>query len=88
VFLGPLAQASVAGASGQVEGGFIDTIIASGSNLKDASDAATDWAWVVLNGLDATSTTTLPVDNGWVDNAFDTQRRRGLRPTVRTTFGP
>jgi hypothetical protein len=27
-----------------------------------------------------------PVANGWVDNAWDTQRRRGLAPTARTTF--
>lgn len=26
------------------------------------------------------------VDNGWVDNAFDTQRRRGQKPTVRQTW--
>lgn len=26
------------------------------------------------------------VDNGWVDNAFDVQRRRGVLPTSRTTF--
>lgn len=27
-----------------------------------------------------------PVTNGWVDNAWDTQRRRGLAPSARTTF--
>lgn len=27
-----------------------------------------------------------PVTAGWVDNAFDTQRRRGQAPSVRTTF--
>lgn len=28
------------------------------------------------------------VVSGWVDDAFDTQRRRGGDPTSRTTFGP
>jgi hypothetical protein len=27
-----------------------------------------------------------PVTAGWVDNAFDTQRRRGKDPTARTLF--
>lgn len=31
---------------------------------------------------------TTDVIGGWVDNAFDTQRRRGLPSTLRTTFGP
>lgn len=26
------------------------------------------------------------VANGWIDDAYDTQRRRGARPTARTTF--
>nr|CRY97699.1 hypothetical protein [uncultured prokaryote] len=26
-------------------------------------------------------------DNGWIDNAFDTQRRRGLAPSSRITWG-
>jgi hypothetical protein len=26
------------------------------------------------------------VDHGWIDNAFDTQRRRGIRPDTRTEF--
>lgn len=28
-----------------------------------------------------------PVTFSWVDDAFDTQRRRGLQPTTRTSFG-
>lgn len=27
-----------------------------------------------------------PVDEGWIDNAWDIQRRRGLEPTSRVTF--
>ena len=28
-----------------------------------------------------------PVGGGWIDNAFDTQRRRGKAPTARTKYG-
>lgn len=39
--------------------------------------------WAVWSSLDQQ---TVIVDNGWVDNAWDTQRRRGLKATSRTTF--
>jgi hypothetical protein len=35
---------------------------------------------------EAYTSTFTAVDNGWVDNAFDTQRRRGLAASTRTTF--
>ncbi len=41
------------------------------------------WTWVIWSR--ATSTA-VPVANGWVDNAVDTQRRRGNKATARTTF--
>lgn len=43
----------------------------------------TDWLWVVYSTvLDDISY----VSNGWIDNAFDTQRRRGLEYTARTLW--
>jgi len=39
--------------------------------------------WGVWSGTDSAL---VNVDNGWIDNAFDTQRRRGLADTARTTF--
>lgn len=32
------------------------------------------------------NTAAAPIVGGWIDNAFDTQRRRGVRPTTRTTI--
>jgi hypothetical protein len=43
------------------------------------ADSAVKWV-VYSPKLDAFA----EVDNLWVDNAFDTQRRRGERPTART----
>lgn len=56
-----------------------------------------DWAetlWTPIGAADVTwvqrsETTgvTAPVVGGWVDNEWDTQRRRGRRSTARTLFG-
>jgi hypothetical protein len=39
--------------------------------------------WCVYSSLSGPSG---PVIGGWTDNAFDTQRRRGAKATVRNTF--
>lgn len=49
--------------------------------LLDTGDAGLEW--VVWSPTDSAS---VPVNNGWIDNSLDTQRRRGFRPTARTTF--
>lgn len=41
------------------------------------------YAWDVWSPTDGAST---HVNNGWIDNAFDTQRRRGVAYTSRTTW--
>lgn len=75
----------------------MDTLQANGLRLVTASEAAADWSWIVLSREHVTSAedprpsypqTFAVVTNGWVDNAFDTQRRRGLAPTIRQTFDP
>jgi len=40
--------------------------------------------WGVWSSTDGSIS---PVVNGWVDNAWDTQRRRGVSSTARTTWG-
>lgn len=40
--------------------------------------------WVLLSPTRAAVT---PITGGWADDAFDTQRRRGLAPTGRTLWG-
>lgn len=48
-----------------------------------ADSLANDWGWVVYSRKLNDS---FAVAGGWVDDAFDTQRRRGNAPLVRTTF--
>jgi hypothetical protein len=52
----------------------------SGMALKSAADASVSWEWVVWSG---TNEEAYDVSHIWVDNSFDTQRRRGLAPTSR-----
>jgi hypothetical protein len=42
--------------------------------------------WCVLSSSVAPGGALLPIDNGWVDDAFDTQRRRGEAPTSRRAW--
>lgn len=48
-----------------------------------ASDAAADWSWVVYSKTTGNAT---PVIGGWVDNAPDVQRRRGVDASARNIF--
>jgi len=50
------------------------------SNILALGD---DTVWSVWSTVDQAG---VPIDNGWVDNAWDVQRRRGLEDTSRTTF--
>jgi len=50
-----------------------------------------DWFWSVYSPTTNVATGSLvasfaTVTNGWVDNAFDTQRRRGNAPSIRTVW--
>lgn len=45
--------------------------------------AAHQWLWVVYSRMNGTGAA---VTNGWVDNAWDTQRRRGNEPTARAVW--
>jgi len=79
VILEPVSQAAIATAAGNLSGG----------------DPTTEAVWVVFSPTTAgpepwsegVLTSASPqVVGGYVDNAFDTQRRRGTDATVRVTF--
>lgn len=80
IYLGPL-DAGVA-TSDRPASAARTAIAAAGSALETAAFAA-GTPWVVYSPTLGSSTN---VTNGWVDDAFDVQRRRGLRPTTRTTW--
>lgn len=53
----------------------------------DASTADTNYVWSThSHAIGDVSDGTRPVVGGWVDNAFDIQRRRGLGASSRSTF--
>lgn len=84
VYIGPLntgCTAPTPNASARPAGQLITTMAAAGEALADASTSGC--SWVVWSTVNSSATV---ITRGWVDNAFDTQRRRGVRPSGRTTW--
>lgn len=81
VFIGPLNTKSVAisGGNAVVATPLRDTLTVAATELLGALDNG----WSVWSRTDAVIR---PVVGGWVDNAFDTIRKRGHDYTVRTVF--
>lgn len=63
--------------------GLVVGVVAGAQGLLSASDAAASWNWVTYSTVAPGYAT---VTDGWVDNEWDTQRRRGRSSTSRTTF--
>lgn len=83
VFIGPLSTALV-GADGRMTGTAVVVLKGGASGLLEASDAAANWTWGVKSETGFALFTAI-VD-GWIDNAFDTQRRRGVQSTIRSPW--
>lgn len=84
IFLGPLNGATLAAGTGQA--GVASQIVTAMENLSAASTSSVgddSWTWVWYSPTDSQGGN---VTNGWCDNAFDTQRRRGLIATSRSTW--
>lgn len=82
LFLGPWVTAMIAG-NGRVAGLLQVSICRAGKELLKQSDDATDWTWVVYSPTDNAA---VPIIDGWVDDAWDTVRSRGPKPSSRTLF--
>ena len=85
VYIGPL-QSAVSTFDGMVDVTLRDTLATAGGTLLTASGESSAWTWVVHSTRNLATPDT-PVTNGWVDNAFDIQRRRGVDASSRATFG-
>ena len=87
LYIGPFFNtATVITSSGDpnvASNGLAQTMQSCGAFLLAASEAAADWSWAVYS---PTNGSAVAVDNGWVDNAWDTQRRRGKAPSSRIVF--
>jgi hypothetical protein len=86
IFIGPLRQATVAtGSDGYPRiSTSARTALATACTDLQANASMSDWAWCVWSRSDDEL---YIVNNGWIEDEFDTQRRRGPGPLTRTTWG-
>jgi len=82
IYLGPWGTGAN-NTSGMVASSLVTTLATACGTLLSASEADADYQWVVYS---RTTGLAVPVTNGWVDDAWDTQRRRGVDATTRTVF--
>lgn len=68
-------------APAKVDGTFQATLASAGDALRTAVFGLGAWQWVVVSR--ATGGAITPVERVWVDNALDTQRRRGVEADTR-----
>jgi hypothetical protein len=86
IYLGPLVLSGIAQQDSTTKESYIDPdarsdILASADDLLTGID---DSAWSIWSRVDAALR---PVVYGWIDDAWDTQRRRGVVARSRATFG-
>lgn len=82
IYLGPLTASAVAFTAGKsiVTEPFRQALGASAARLM----ARPGMSWCVLSPTRGEASI---ITGGWVDNAFDTQRRRGVAPSARSLWG-
>lgn len=81
IFLGPLGLICNDSATGRPTTAVLDDVRLNTDLL--ATNSTVSATWCVFSRVD---NVLYPVTNGWVDNAFDTQRRRGERATARQVW--
>jgi hypothetical protein len=86
IYLGALIPTQIAAGTNSafptIGSDFITDIVTAASTLK--ADAATaGFVWSIWSPTDQGH---VDIDNGWVDNSPDTQRRRSVDATARTTW--
>ena len=83
VYIGPLSDTAFDSTDGEVRPSpaVISAWAAAGAYLLDNGGAITQ---VIISQADSDAKV---VTGGWVDNAFDTQRRRGIAADARTNYG-
>ena len=79
----PFLKSSTNGTDGRPTAGVVSGLVSAATTLLAAS--GTTWDWVVVSPT-LGSVGTEPVTDGWVDNEWDTQRRRGRPATSRSVW--
>lgn len=82
IYVGPLA-ASMVGSDGRPSSAFMTTVGDAIDALLTSSQGSADQSWAVYSRKNEVA---IEVTDAWIDNEFDTQRRRGRAATSRTTF--
>lgn len=93
VYLGPISSGvvEVLNSQAMITQAAVDAIIAGLDSLLAPNDVGgSSLTWALYSpttdaGGANIDDSFFDVQRGWVDNAFDTQRRRGAAPTIRTT---
>jgi len=87
IYLGPLTTFGLLSLPGQPSRPALDLVatLAAASKRLVVQSEANGLSWTVRSAVGAVATFS-KIDNGWVDNAWDTQRRRGEDATSRTTW--
>lgn len=82
LYIGPVKASG--SSSGRPSSTVINELVNATEDFRTAINAITgDVQWCVWSVADQLM---VEISDGWVDNAWDTQRRRGLSATTRTTW--
>lgn len=88
VYIGPFVasggQTGISAGDGRPSTGIVSTVSDAGAELMNDAAATTQLNWTVFS---PTANDMHSVTGGWVDNAWDTQRRRGTAASLRDQFG-
>lgn len=79
----PFMDEAYSDTAGRPTSGLVTGLATEAQAFLAASDAAVPWSWHVWSTVGLFGAA---VADGWVDNEWDTQRRRGRKATSRTTF--
>ena len=82
VYLGPISSANLH-TDGRISSTAMNLVLDAADSLLTASLASSTWKWSTHSRVLGSGS---EVMGGWVDNEWDTQRRRGRDATIRTSF--
>ena len=85
IYIGPLAGNAINTSTGLLNSTLVAQAVTASQALEAASTSAASWTWGVIS--ETPSLNFVRITNGWVDNAPDIQRRRGIDASLRTEWG-
>jgi hypothetical protein len=86
LYMGPMANVSADSSNGRPTTAARAAVVAGAAALLSASNSAINWKWIIHSPTHPEAEVTNSVANGWVDDEWDIQRRRGLVSSARTLF--